>query len=130
MTARVLIVDDEVPNLTTFQRVFRKHFDLQLASSGERALELLAQHEFDVVLSDFGMPVMTGAELVARARELQSVAFVMVTGYMNHPEVIELEASGAVFAIVPKPWERATILDVVARAAEHTLASRPARASG
>jgi CheY-like chemotaxis protein len=124
---RLLVVDDEVPNLTTFQRVYRKHYDIHVASSGPAALELLAAgNHFDVILSDFGMPVMTGAEFVERARRLQPVAVVMVTGYMNHPEVLELESSGAVFAIVGKPWDRQTIIEVIARASEHTHALRTA----
>jgi CheY-like chemotaxis protein len=124
VTLRVLIVDDELPNLRCFQRAYRKHYDIQVASSGDEALKLMSEGSFDVVLSDYGMPVMTGAQLVEKARPLHRGAFVMVTGYMTHPEVIDLEAAGRVFAVVSKPWERDLLLDVVARACEHTRNQR------
>jgi CheY-like chemotaxis protein len=121
---RVLIVDDEVPNLSTFQRAFRKHYDIHVASSGPSGLQALAEKQFDVVLSDFGMPAMTGAEFVAKARELQQVAIVMVTGYMDEPRVRALETSGEIFGIVGKPWERGSIVEIVERATEHTRSKR------
>jgi len=121
---RLLLVDDEVPNLETFKRVYRKLYDISVAPSGSAGLELLGDHEFDVVLSDFGMPGMTGAEFVSRAKRAQPVAVVMVTGYMNHPEVIELETSGAIFAIIGKPWDKQSIIDVIARASECTQSMR------
>lgn len=124
MTLQVLVVDDELPNLRVFQRVYRKHYDVHVASSGEDALKLLGERSFDVVLSDYGMPTMSGAELVEKARHLQPVAFVMVTGYMTHPEVLDLEAAGTVFAVVGKPWEREQVIDVVARASEYTRSLR------
>jgi c-di-GMP phosphodiesterase len=121
---RVLVVDDELPNLTTFQRAYRKQYEISLASSGHAGLAMLADQEFDVVLSDFGMPSMTGAEFVEQAQHVQPVAIVLVTGYMTHPEVVELEASGAVFAIVGKPWSRQSITEIVSRASEHTRSLR------
>jgi CheY-like chemotaxis protein len=121
---RVLIVDDEAPNLATFQRAFRKQYDIHLAQSGTCGLKALAEQEFDVVLSDFGMPMMSGAEFVERARSLQKVAIVMVTGYMDEPRVRELETSGDVFGIIGKPWERGSIVEIVERATEHTRSMR------
>lgn len=124
---RLLVVDDELPNLHTFQRVYRRLYDITVAPSGADGLAALGAREFDVVLSDFGMPGMSGAELVLRGRELQQVTFVMVTGYTNHPEVLELEATGAVFTIIGKPWDRHVMVDVIARASERTRAMRAAR---
>lgn len=126
MSLQVLIVDDELPNLRCFQRAYRKHYDVHVAASGEEALSMMAERTFDVVLSDYGMPAMTGAQLVEKARHLHRGAFVMVTGYMTHPEVLDLEAAGRVFAVVSKPWERELLLEVVARASEHTRHLRDA----
>lgn len=123
-TLRVLVVDDEVPNLLTFQRVYRKHYDIQLASSGAAGLQLLAEHEFDVVMVDYAMPLMTGAEFVDGARRVQRVSIVLVTGYTTHPDVLELEASGEIFALVGKPWDRQLLMDMIARASAHTRSLR------
>lgn len=121
---RVLIVDDEVENLQTFQRVWRREYDIATAASGAAGIELLAVREFDVVLTDFGMPEMDGAAFVEVARRTQSVAIVMVTGYLDKPEVRQLEDDGALFGVVGKPWDRTALLDVIERAGAHTRTIR------
>ena len=121
---RVLVVDDEVQNLQTFQRVWRREYEIAIADSGAAGLALLAGQEFDVVLTDFGMPEMDGAEFVEVARRTQAVAIVMVTGYIDKPEVRRLEDDGALFGVVGKPWDRSTILDVIERAGAHTRTIR------
>ena len=123
---RLLLVDDELPNLETFQRVYRKMYDIRVAPSGSAGLELMSDNEFDVVLSDYGMPGMTGAEFVSKAKRTQPIAVVMVTGFINHPEVQKLETSGDVFAVLGKPWEKDSIIDVIARASELTKTLRNA----
>jgi response regulator RpfG family c-di-GMP phosphodiesterase len=123
---RLLLVDDEAPNLDTFRRVYRKLYNIQIAPSGSAGLELLNSNEFDVVVSDFGMPGMSGAEFVSKVKSTQPIAVVMITGFVNHPEVQELETSGDVFAVVGKPWDKQSIIDVIARATECTKALRDA----
>jgi YesN/AraC family two-component response regulator len=51
------------------------------ATSGEHALQLMARHEVDVILSDQRMPGISGVELLRRARQL-------------YPETIRLVLSG------------------------------------
>jgi CheY-like chemotaxis protein len=113
---RLLLVDDEVWNLKTFQRVYRKLYDITVASSGAEGLEMLQGREFDVVLSDYGMPGMTGGEFAATAKRTQPVAVVMVTGYIDHPDVVALEQAGEIFAVIGKPWEKESMISVIERA--------------
>ncbi len=127
---RLLIVDDEVANLETFRRVWRRHYDITTASSGAAGLALLGQREFDVVLTDYGMPEMNGAAFVRAAAHRQTVALVVITGFVDKPEVRELEDNGEVFAVVGKPWDRATITSVIARASDHTRSLRRSAATG
>jgi CheY-like chemotaxis protein len=121
---RVLIVDDEVQNLETFRRVWRREYEVVTADSGPTALKLLASQEFDVVLTDYGMPGMNGSAFVEVARRTQPVAIVMVTGYADTAEVRELAEVGALFGVVGKPWDRRTIIDVIERASVHTRTLR------
>jgi CheY-like chemotaxis protein len=120
----VLMVDDEFQNLETFRRVYRNKFEIEIAQDGSSALDLLATRQFDVVLTDYGMPGMNGAEFVAEARNVQQVAIVMVTGYAEKSEVLALEASGSLFMVMSKPWDRKQFIDVIERASEHTRSLR------
>ena len=68
-TAKVLLVDDEENILRALQRVLRREpWELTTASSGEDALEILAEQKFDLVISDARMPGMDGPTLLAEIR--------------------------------------------------------------
>ena len=64
---RILFVDDEEMVLQGLQRMLRslrREWDMTFVESGAKALELMAEQPFDVVVSDMLMPGMTGAELL------------------------------------------------------------------
>jgi PAS domain S-box-containing protein len=83
---KILVVDDQAINLRYLNRVL-SHPDqaVFLAESGPMALELVAQHEFAVVLLDVSMPGMDGFEVAARVRQtdvgrLTPILFVTASG--------------------------------------------------
>jgi signal transduction histidine kinase len=91
-TARVLVVDDDRLVRSSLRRSLERQHDVTLASSGERALELLSEKSFDVILCDLVMPQMSGMELYssvkARSPE-QAARFVFLTGGTHSPEARE-----------------------------------------
>jgi DNA-binding NtrC family response regulator len=114
---KVLLVDDDEANLRAFQRVFRRQFDITIASSGDAALEALRSGEFHVVLVDYSMPGMSGIDLLRRIeQDHPQVSRVMLTAHADLPEVIATTRSGLTLAAVMKPWERAEIERTVSRA--------------
>ncbi|HPH68291.1 MAG TPA: response regulator, partial [Kofleriaceae bacterium] len=64
----ILIVDDEQDNLDAFRFNFRKVFEIVTANSGAEALEILAQKDIAVVVTDQRMPKMTGVELLREVK--------------------------------------------------------------
>jgi signal transduction histidine kinase/DNA-binding response OmpR family regulator len=88
-SARILFVDDERLLQSSIRRILERHHEVVLASSGQRALELLAHDRFDVVLCDLIMPGMTGMQLfevVKATMPQQAVRFVFLTGGTSSPE--------------------------------------------
>jgi CheY-like chemotaxis protein len=81
---RVLLVDDEPTFTNALRRVLQRHHDVEVASDGKQALEVvLAGMRFDVILSDVMMPRMTGLELLEQLVTLvpdQACHFVFLTG--------------------------------------------------
>ena len=64
MTARILVVDDVVPNVKFLEaRLSAEYFEVSTAGNGAEALRLCAQRAFDVVLLDVMMPGMDGFEV-------------------------------------------------------------------
>ena len=66
---QVLIVDDE-PVITELLKelLTAQDFQCHTATSGQAALESVAQRHFDIVISDMRMPKMSGLELLSRLR--------------------------------------------------------------
>ena len=80
---RVLLVDDDMRNAFALGRVLSERgIDVTKAENGQRALDLLAQQEFDLVLMDIMMPVMDGYEAIKRIRaelDLQHLPVIALT---------------------------------------------------
>jgi CheY-like chemotaxis protein len=88
---RILVVDDEpfVCDAVKMMLAFDGHF-VETAHSGREALAILDRSNFDVVMTDFAMPLMKGDELAAaiKARNPKQPV-VMITAYAEM-----LQASG------------------------------------
>jgi DNA-binding response OmpR family regulator/GGDEF domain-containing protein len=107
---RVLAVDD--------QRYFRElvegmlaeaGYDARSVSSGEEALRLLEQSDFDVVLTDLVMPGLDGTELVRRIKErAPDQDVVVVTGVVDVKTAVEAMKLGATDYLL-KPFDAATL---------------------
>jgi PAS domain S-box-containing protein len=70
---RVLVVDDEPDGRDLIARILQgRGASAQCASSAAEALDLLAQGQFDVLLSDIGMPGTDGFELIRRVRQRET----------------------------------------------------------
>jgi CheY-like chemotaxis protein len=82
---RALIVDD-VSDVTDMLAVLLKHagYDVSTASRARDAIALARERQFDVVISDIGMPEMNGYQLAEALRALpgyETVPLVALTGY-------------------------------------------------
>jgi CheY-like chemotaxis protein len=114
---RLLVVDDDEANLRTFQRVFRREYEVEVAASGEAALERLAHGTFDVALVDYAMPGMNGVELLRRmADAFPQTGRLMLTAHADLPEVAATESTGLAVMVLMKPWEKADVQRAVQRA--------------
>jgi len=92
----VLVVDDDKNTRDGLQRALRRSYDVRVAESGDRALEVLAQDEVDVLLSDVRMPGMDGVTLLQRARaRYPRLISILLTAYGNVEIAVEAMKAGA-----------------------------------
>ena len=106
---RILVVDDQRANVEMLSELLRSRgYDVIAAYSGQEALERIAEHAPDVVISDIRMPEMDGYELTQRLREVPATALlpiVLVTSLEegdSHDERVKgLEAGADDFLTKP-----------------------------
>ena len=112
----VLVVDD-VPDVTEMMGLLLKHagYDVSTAASARAALRLARKHQYDLIISDIGMPDMNGYELATELRKLidyDRTPMIAVTGYSEYDDRGRAVKAG--FDIhLTKPIEPAQLLEVM-----------------
>jgi signal transduction histidine kinase len=107
---KVLYVDDEENNLLAFKAAFRFDFNIKLANSPEEAFKILDEEEFQVILSDFRMPFMTGVEMFEKIRvNYPEPVRMLLTAYSDIESLIDAVNKGHIFRYIKKPWQEADI---------------------
>src|SRR5262249_30899615 len=98
-TSSILIVDDEELNSEGLARRLQgRNFAVAVAKSGQKAIELLGERRFDLVLLDIMMPGMTGLEVLKFLRRVDSLIdlpIIMVTARGESEDVVEALELGA-----------------------------------
>jgi len=112
----VLVVDD-VHDVTEMIALFLKHAGYQVvtADSAARALQLAESGNFNLVISDIGMPEMNGYELAGALRNLtayRNTPLIAVTGYTEYDDRGRSLKAGF-NAHLTKPIEPADLLNLV-----------------
>ncbi|MHA1366231.1 MAG: response regulator [Candidatus Heimdallarchaeota archaeon] len=98
---KILLVDDE-ENLLEASRLylekFSTHYQIQTANSAQKALEIIESVPFDVVISDYQMPVMDGLEFLSKLRDSGNTSsFIIFTGKGREEVAIQALNLGADF---------------------------------
>lgn len=102
----VLLVDDEPEMLVQLKHVFRQEgYQLLTAESGYEALEILALHKVQVIVSDQQMPNMSGVEFLDIAKELYPDTIrIILSGHIDLDVLFDAINRGAVYKFLSKPW--------------------------
>lgn len=114
----VLVVDDEeVVRDLAVEMLPRSGYLTRAVASARRALELLEQEPFDLVLSDVVMPEMSGVELLHELRARgHDVPVVLMTGGSQDPERTSGAVEAGAASLLYKPFSHDELRDAVARA--------------
>jgi signal transduction histidine kinase len=93
----ILIVEDHEDTRATLARLLaRRGHQLTTTSSGQEALAAAASSIFDLVISDLGLPDMTGNELMAQLRDAHGLVGIAVSGYGMEEDVARSREAGFV----------------------------------
>ncbi|MCP5151590.1 MAG: EAL domain-containing protein [Chromatiales bacterium] len=126
----VLLVDDEPGILAALRRLLRRSpYTVLTAADGLQALEILGHSPVTVVVADYRMPRMNGAELLLEARRLApDTVRILLTGDADLHVVSDALNKGAIFKFLLKPWDQEGLLRTIEEAVQmHRLARENAR---
>ena len=116
---RILIVDDEYSVRDSLESWFLKDgYSVQSAENASRALELMGQGKFDIVLLDIKMPGMDRMELQRRLHKIDPrLIVIMITAFASVDTAVRALKQGA-FDYVTKPIDPDQLSHLVKRALE------------
>lgn len=116
---KILVVDDEVPNLRLLRRVLSEDHDIFEATGGKEGLEILEKESISLIITDQRMPSMTGVQLLEQSLTLRPDAIkILLTGYTDVQALIDAINAGHVYKYIPKPWDADELKLTVRRALE------------
>ena len=112
--AKIMIVDDEKLVRWSISNGLKKdHHEVLCAEDGEEAVKKAREHPFDLVITDFKMPGMNGAEVLEHVKQLSPETKVMIlTAYSTELSRQVAMEMGA-FEYIEKPFMISDIRDKV-----------------
>lgn len=118
----ILVVDDDPSIRKLIVRTLRRSgYTLSEARNGQEALDAMRSGTEDLVLLDLMMPEVSGWDVLRirkENRELQRIPVIVITANQG-PEIAEA-IGGGICALLPKPFELATLQALVASCLAHT----------
>ena len=115
----LLFVDDE-PALRGLmaERLGERGFEVVEADSGEKALELLDQFAFDIIITDLRMPGIDGGRVIQSAlARYPGIVAIVITGYGTLKDAVEAMKRGA-SDFIAKPFQFDELMHVLQKAME------------
>jgi DNA-binding NtrC family response regulator len=109
----ILLVDDEEMVITSVRAYLALETDYRIEgfTDPERAAAFVKDQKYDVIVSDYLMPKMTGIQLLRRAKEAAPEASrILLTGHADKQSAIDAINDVALFQYIEKPWDNTQLL--------------------
>src|SRR6266571_8889026 len=119
-TDSILIVDDEPVVLNALKETLeREKYHVVACSSPIKALAILEERTFAVIISDQRMPEMLGLEFLVESRRIRPQASrILITAVLALPTIVDAINKGEIFRFVAKPWLREELIATVRNAVQ------------
>ncbi|MFL6279232.1 MAG: response regulator [Vicinamibacterales bacterium] len=123
---RVLLVEDHSDTRQMYAEFLGTQFEVTTAVDGEDALQRLAIHVPDVIVTDLSLPGVDGFELIARVRadaKFQSVPIICLSGYGGYEHEDRARAAGC-DRLLQKPCMPDELAAIVSEVIAHAAIRR------
>ncbi len=116
----ILVVDDEAVVLSALKETLeRAGFHVVACNSPLKALAILEERDFAVIISDQRMPEMLGLDFLVQSRQHRPKASrILITAVLALPTIVDAINRGEIFRFVAKPWLREELMATVRNAVQ------------
>ena len=115
----ILLVDDEEDNLSLLYRTLRGPYNLDRSTSPLKALEMMDEKDYQLVISDHKMPEMDGVEFLKRASEKHpDMMRILLTAYSDANILIDAINDAKIYRYAKKPYNPEELQLIVSAALE------------
>ena len=117
---KILCVDDEQNVLNSLVRLFiDSDYNILTATSGGEGLDVLEKEEVQIIISDYRMPVMNGAEFLKKVCERwPRTVRIVLSGYADTASILSSINEGHIYKFIPKPWNDEELKVTIMNSAE------------
>jgi len=115
----ILLVDDEEPIRDAMLLLLKAAgYRITACASGQEALQILANEQFDIVITDLFLPDITGIDILTKAKGLfPSLEVILITGHASAETAVRAMKEGA-FDYITKPLNFEELRMILAKAVE------------
>ena len=118
-TETILVIDDEALLRNFMESLLKDHgYKVLIASDADEAFQVFSahHHEIDLILSDVGLPKMSGDELFAKFKNVKAnVKVILASGYME-PEIKAQMFEAGIKGFIQKPYYANSVLQKIREA--------------
>lgn len=128
----ILVVDDSIPDLQLITNLLKQNYQVSVATTGNRALEMIAQNRPDMVLLDINLPDISGYDVCRRIRTKDEMLKVVFVSSSNTTEEILKGYDVGGDDYICKPFAPNILTSKIAQAMKHqrVIAAVTSQASG
>ena len=110
----ILVVDDDpVACALLKETLLAENYRVDTAVNGLEALKTIREGSYDLLITDFIMPLLDGLELLTKAKaELPHLQVILMTASRQEAILVEARRQGA-DAVIPKPLEMKKLLNII-----------------
>lgn len=116
--SKILVIDDEQMITDTLSTLIEMVLDYEVIAVNDPEFllnsDLLSEHHFDMVISDFMMPKMDGIDVLKAIKEIQPSAVpILLTGYSDKNNAIKSINEVGLYYYLEKPWDNDQLVTIV-----------------
>ena len=118
--ATILVIDDDKGTRESLSEILNLDgYHTEIAENGQKAIKLLGEREYDIILTDLKMPMADGLDVLKYIKRSNSVTEVIIfTGFGTIKNAVEAMKAGA-YDYILKPLQIEEMKIIIQKALEH-----------